>query len=42
MIDLRGEKPQYIFVRKFVPGANSCTFKRIIITDIFLELLPMV
>ena len=27
MIDLRGEKPQYIFVRKFVPGANSCTFQ---------------
>ena len=27
MIDLRGEKPQYIFVRKFVSGANSCTFQ---------------
>ena len=42
MIDLRGEKPQYIFVRKFVPGATLVLSKRIIITDIFLELLPMV
>lgn len=26
MIDLRGAEPQYIFVRKHVPGANSLTF----------------
>lgn len=26
MLDLRGEKPQYIFVRRFVPGTNPNTF----------------
>lgn len=27
MMDLRGEKPQYIFVRMYVPGTTPCTFQ---------------